>query len=71
MRSNSFWCDKSACWEMLGCPEEVSSRCIAHQKPERPCWEYLETQCKKVVNLPVDCRDCKVFKMYDGEDGLP
>jgi hypothetical protein len=49
---------------MLGCPEEVSSQCIARREPERPCWEYPETQCKKVLELPVECKDCKVFKLY-------
>jgi len=66
MLSNSFWRDKNPCWEILGCPGEVSSQCIAHQEPERPCWEYLETQCKKVLTLPLDCRDCKIFKLYGG-----
>jgi hypothetical protein len=66
MLSNSFWRDKNPCWEILGCSVEVSSQCIAHQERERPCWEYLETQCKKVLGLPVDCKDCKIFKLYGG-----
>ena len=66
MLSNSFWRDKKPCWEILGCSVEVSCQCIAHQEPARPCWEYLETQCKKVLTLPVDCKDCKIFKLYGG-----
>ena len=70
MQIVGFWRDKRSCWEMLGCPEEVSSQCIARREPERPCWEYLETQCKKVLELLVECKDCKVFKLYGGRAGL-
>jgi hypothetical protein len=66
MLIHGFWRDKIPCWEMLGCSEEVSSQCIARQKTETPCWEYLETQCKKVLGLPVECRNCKVFNLYGG-----
>ena len=66
MPMNGFWRDRHPCWKILGCPEEVSVRCIAHREPERPCWEYLETQCKKVLEIPVECKDCKVFKLYGG-----
>ena len=66
MLETSFWHEKDPCWELLACPEEVSSRCIAHREPEKPCWEHLETECKKVLRLPVGCEDCKVFKLYGG-----
>jgi len=65
-----FWRDKNSCWEILDCPEEVSSRCIARREQEKPCWEYLETQAKEILEYPVECKDCKVFKLYDGRAGL-
>jgi hypothetical protein len=66
MLTHGFWSDKDPCWEMLGCPREVYSECIAYREPEKPCWEHLETQCKKVLEVPIECKDCKVFRLYEG-----
>ena len=65
-----FWRDKNSCWEILDCPEEVSSRCIARREQEKPCWEHLETQVKKVLECPVECKRCKVFRRYGGRADL-
>ena len=64
MGAADFWRDKIPCWAILDCADEISCECVAHRKPERPCWEYLDTQCKHVVGLPLECKDCKVFKLY-------
>ena len=45
---------------------KFSSRCIARREQEKPCWEYLETRAKKILEYPVECKDCKVFKQYHG-----
>lgn len=66
MPSGGFWRDKEACWEMLGCTREIYSQCIAYREPETPCWEHVETQCKRVLGFPVECDECKVFKLYGG-----
>ena len=66
MLRSSFWHDKDPCWEILGCPEEVSAQCTAYREPEKPCWEHPDTQCKRVLKLPVECGECKVFKLYGG-----
>jgi hypothetical protein len=67
----NFWQDKLSCWEMLGCPEEVSSDCIARLNQDKACWNHLGTQVKKTLDFPIECKDCKVFKMYGGRDEPP
>jgi hypothetical protein len=61
-----FWLDKSPCWKILDCADEIACRCVAHRKPERPCWDHPDTLCKEVLELPLECKDCKVFKLYAG-----
>jgi len=59
-----FWDGKEPCWDFLGCPENVHSRCPAYHNRDKPCWEQATTQCRKVLDFEWECGDCKVFEVY-------
>jgi len=56
---------KDPCWIVLDCSKYVYSQCAAFQSQERPCWELASTHCKKLLNLKWECKDCRVFKLYN------
>jgi len=61
---SDFWEDKDPCWKLLGCSKYVFPLCPAYHQRHKPCWECASTECKRMLNLKVECRDCKVFKTY-------
>ncbi len=59
-----FWNGNGPCWDVLGCPENIYSRCPAYHNRGIPCWEQLITQCRRVLGFEWECGDCKVFRAY-------
>jgi len=60
-----FWEGKKPCWVILDCNPLVRDRCPAYTSPHRPCWEIGETYCRQVLSFDWDCKDCKVFRLYE------
>ena len=60
-----FWEGKEPCWKVLDCSKYVFPNCSAYHHRHKPCWEYAHTECKKMMNLKWECKDCKVFKIYN------
>ncbi|MFW6102423.1 MAG: hypothetical protein ACOC6O_02055 [Chloroflexota bacterium] len=65
----NFWNNKSACWEMTHCPEEVRNDCPAYSYREYPCWEIEGTYCKwaewGALGQDIDrCSMCIVYLAY-------
>jgi hypothetical protein len=67
-----FWKDKTPCWEMCHCPEDIRSQCPVPKYPSLPCWEVEGTYLKlsddgeKGDDTSI-CRVCRVYKKY-GQD---
>lgn len=61
-----FWNNKSACWEMTHCPEDVRNDCPAYYHRQYPCWEIEGTYCKWVEwgTLGLDTETCLVCTVY-------
>jgi hypothetical protein len=60
-----FWNVKEPCWDFLGCPKNIHSRCSAYHNGDKPCWEQEITECKKVLDFEWKCEDCRVFIYYN------
>ncbi|MCK9362433.1 MAG: hypothetical protein M0P74_02345 [Syntrophales bacterium] len=60
-----YWSGKTPCWDFLGCTEQIHLHCAAYRHRELPCWEVAGTQCRKILDFEWECRDCKVFKLYN------
>lgn len=65
-----FWNGKDPCWDFLGCPKNIHSRCSAYHNRDKPCWEQATTQCRKVLDFEWKCGDCKVFILYAPPENL-
>lgn len=71
-RADSFWKDKTPCWEMCQCPDEIRKECPAARHQSIPCWEIEGTFCKlddyKATGRDTRiCEICPVFKTW-GKD---
>jgi hypothetical protein len=64
-KSADFWEGKEPCWFVLDCSKYVFSHCPAYQHRERPCWEHAVTHCKNLLKIEWECKNCKVFKIYN------
>jgi hypothetical protein len=64
-----FWKDKTPCWEMCHCPEDIKSQCPVPKYTSLPCWQiegtYLKLSDKgeKGDDIRI-CRVCRVYKKY-------
>ena len=64
-----FWKDKTPCWEMCHCPEDIKSQCPVPKHPFLPCWEIEGTYLKlsndgeKGDDISI-CQVCRVYKRY-------
>ena len=67
-----YWTDKTPCWEMFHCPDELKAECPAYKDPTLPCWEVEGTYCKlfeygaKGDGTDI-CKHCRAYKKY-GDD---
>jgi hypothetical protein len=65
----NFWQDKTPCWEMCHCPEDIKSQCPAYKNAHLPCWEIEGTYLKlsddgtRGDDLSI-CQTCRVYKKY-------
>ncbi len=62
--------EQDRCWESRGC---TKTKCPAFQSPDKRCWLYVGTYCKKRTNEPcLDkiqvCRFCSIYKQGLGEE---
>ena len=55
---------KEPCWKLLGCSKYVYPVCPAYRQRHKPCWECASTECRNMLNLKWECKDCKVYKLY-------
>ena len=62
---SNYWEGKEPCWVLLDCSKYVYPNCPAYHHREIPCWEHELTQCEKLTGIKGNCRDCKVFKLYN------
>ena len=64
-----FWEEKTPCWEMLRCPEEIRNECPAFRYRSLQCWEIEGTYSKlydygaKGDSLDI-CRGCRVCRRW-------
>lgn len=70
-KMEDFWEGKEPCWIVLDCSKYVYPNCPAYQHREKPCWEHESTQCEKLIGVKRECRDCKVFKLYNSGKNDP
>jgi hypothetical protein len=68
-RSLGFWEEKTPCWEMFRCPEQVRDECPAFAHRSSPCWEVEGTYCKLSDNGARGdgteiCEVCRVYKRW-------
>jgi len=67
-----FWQDKTPCWEMFRCPEEMRAECPAYRHQDLPCWEIEGTYCKlfdygaKGDGTAI-CHCCRVYKRWGND----
>jgi len=67
-----FWEEKTPCWEMLRCPEEIKNECPAFKHQGLPCWQIegtyskLHDNAQRGCNTDI-CRVCRVYKRW-GQD---
>lgn len=61
---------KEPCWIVLDCSKYIHPNCPAYQHQEKSCWEYASTECKKLLGIKWECKDCRVFKLYNKSQGL-
>ena len=69
MRLTNFWEGKEPCWVILNCSKYVRAKCPAYLNKEAPCWEIAYTQCEILLGIKRDCRNCRVFKLYNNVRG--
>lgn len=65
----NFWHNRTPCWEILHCPEDVRNDCPAYYHRQYPCWEIEGTYSKWLewgsLGLATDiCVICKVYLTY-------
>ena len=60
-----FWKDKDPCWKLMDCPGYVYKKCPAYSDLERPCWEVAYTQSEILIGISKDCKNCKVYHLYN------
>ena len=66
---DNFWKNKTPCWEMCHCPEDIKSQCPVLKNTSLPCWEIEGTYIKlsddgdKGDDTSI-CRVCRVYKKY-------
>ena len=70
-----FWEDKTPCWEMLSCPEEVRNECPSYKYRSLPCWEIEGTYCKLddygATGDGTDiCQHCRVYRKWGAEEPI-
>jgi len=64
-----FWEEKTPCWEMFRCPEEMRNECPAFKYRSLPCWQIEGTYCKlydygaKGDGTDI-CQVCRVYKRW-------
>lgn len=66
---SEFWQDKTPCWEMCHCPENIRDSCPAPKHTGLPCWEIEGTYLKLSDNGERGddtsiCRVCRVYRRY-------
>ncbi|GEM_PF-530067 len=67
--TEGFWDDKTPCWEMCHCPEEIRNDCPATKYATSPCWEIegtylkLSDDGKRGDDVRI-CKVCRVYKKY-------
>jgi len=64
-KTADFWEGKEPCWKLLDCSKYVYPVCPAYHQPHKPCWECAHTQCENMLNLKLECKDCRVFRIYN------
>jgi hypothetical protein len=69
MGMTDFGEGRKPCWVTLDCPKYVYPDCLAYQCPEKPCWENEYTQNEVLLDIKRECRYCKVFKIYNNDQG--
>jgi hypothetical protein len=47
------------CWEVRNCPPERMAECLAHNRPDAPCWQIFRDEDG---NLRTACLSCPVFR---------
>ena len=64
--SVDFRDNKSNCWELTHCPEDVCNDCPAYYHRQYPCWEIEGTYCKWLEwgTLGQDTEICSVCIVY-------
>ncbi len=58
-KTDSF--ENLACWDFVGCPASVRSKCPVYQDKGLKCWEYAETRCSEIVGFAYDCDHCRYY----------
>jgi hypothetical protein len=62
------------CWDFVGCPESVRSKCPVYRDKSHKCWEYKDTRCAEVLGFSSDCKYCRYYqaRLYTpGKDERP
>ena len=65
----SFWRNKTPCWHMCHCPDDIRSNCPAFRYQHLPCWEIEGTYLKlsddgsKGDDTSI-CQTCRVYRRY-------
>ena len=65
MNMSGFWEGKEPCWVAMECSKYVYLKCPAYLNPESPCWETAYTQSEILLGIKRNCKDCKVFELYN------
>jgi glyceraldehyde-3-phosphate dehydrogenase/erythrose-4-phosphate dehydrogenase len=68
-KEQSFWANKTPCWELVSCPESVVRACPAPRYQRYPCWQIEGTHSKLTEQgMRGDdtgaCATCRVHKLY-------
>jgi len=45
------------CWVIKNCPEEVRRECTAYRDKTKPCWQLVNSACKKMRR----CESCEIY----------
>lgn len=61
--AEGFWADKTPCWEIRSCVDQVRRECPAYRDQSRPCWEAEGTPCEELLQKST-CFVCEVFRLY-------
>jgi hypothetical protein len=61
---SDFWEGKDPCWVILECSRYIFAKCPAYFYRERPCWEVAYSVCAIMTGIKIECKYCKVFKLY-------